>query len=222
MPQTDDAGSGPRGPFRLGEWLVEPSLNRLTRGDDTVALEPRLMDLLLLLARHPGEVLSPEATIDAVWAQQFVGEGLLRRAVASLREALGDDAKAPTYIETISKRGYRLIAEPVPVGGEMAPVSLDETERVAVGSAWLRPRLLASTLGAVLLFGVVSVGVWRARQSTLPGAGPNEPKRLVVLPFMNLGPSEHEYFADGMTVELINRLATASGLHVISNTTAMK
>ena len=100
--------------FGLGGWTVEPALNRLTRDSEEVHLEPRAMDLLVFLAQYPGEVLSREALIDGVWHKKFVGEAVLRNAVAALRRALGDRTDHPSYIETISKRGYRLIA---PVSG---------------------------------------------------------------------------------------------------------
>lgn len=105
-------------PFRLGNWLVEPELNRLSGDSGVVHVEPRAMDLLVFLARHPGEVLSRETLIDGVWKKRFVGEAVLRNTVAALRRALGDRAECPTYIETISKRGYRLIA---PVAMEGSP-----------------------------------------------------------------------------------------------------
>ncbi len=107
--------------FGLGGWTVEPALNRLTRQSEVVQLEPRAMDLLVFLAQRPGEVLSRETLIDGVWRKRFVGEAVLRNAVAALRRALGDRAAHPTYIETISKRGYRLIA---PVSG-LGPPSAD-------------------------------------------------------------------------------------------------
>jgi len=97
-------------PFGLGNWLVEPALNRMSGASGVVHLEPRLMDLLVYLAHHQGEVLSRETLIDGVWQTQFVGEAALRNAVAALRRALGDNADSPNYIETITKRGYRLIA----------------------------------------------------------------------------------------------------------------
>jgi serine/threonine-protein kinase len=217
MSQTDDADSAPSGSFRLGEWTVEPSLNRISRGADSVQLEPRLMDLLVFLARHPGEVLSQQAIIDGVWAEEYVGEGVLRRAVASLREALGDDAMEPTHIETISKRGYRLIAEV----SRLEPESAAPVEPRAEG---FRPRwthALAVAIAAVIALLVVlpPEGIWqRIRDQE---ADTRTPPRIVVLPFENLGPPEDEYFADGMTEELISRLAAVSDLHVISRTSAM-
>ena len=102
--------------FQLGEWQVEPELNRLSGDTGVVHLEPRAMDLLVFLARHPGDVLSRETLIDGVWKTQFVGEAVLRNTVAALRRALGDSADCPNFIETIPKRGYRLIA-PVTVEG---------------------------------------------------------------------------------------------------------
>jgi len=105
-------------PFSLGEWLVQPQLNRLSHaGSADVQLEPKMMDVLVCLAQSHGDVVSREALIDAVWPEVFISESVLTRAIAGLRRALGDDARGPRFIETISKRGYRLIgpADPAPV-----------------------------------------------------------------------------------------------------------
>jgi TolB-like protein/DNA-binding winged helix-turn-helix (wHTH) protein len=211
MPQTGSTSIEHRDPFRLGDWLVEPLLNRLTRGDESVHLEPRAMDLLVFLAQHPGEVLSRETLIDGVWAEQFVGEAVLRQTIAALRDALGDDAREPTFIETIPKRGYRLIA----AVAEVEPPVEQETGRPAARFPGLR-RVVWVAVGAALLLAVIVALLWHGRQA--PPAGP---KRIVVLPFENLGPPEDEYFADGMTEEIISRLAAVSDLHVISRTSAM-
>jgi TolB-like protein/Flp pilus assembly protein TadD len=84
---------------------------------------------------------------------------------------------------------------------------------------WLT--VAAPVVGALLLL-VVALLLWRAAQAPPPEPTEEGPKRIIVLPFLNLGAAENEYFADGMTVELINRLAAVSGLHVISSTTAMR
>lgn len=107
--------------FRLGGLLVEPDLNRLTRGGESVRLEPKMMDLLVLLARRAGEVVSKDDIVAGVWEESFVTDSVITRAVAGLRHALGDDARSPSFIETISKRGYRLIAEIEAPGGKVAP-----------------------------------------------------------------------------------------------------
>lgn len=109
-------------PFTLGAWLVQPSLNRLSRGDDEqVQLEPKMMDVLVHLAARAGDVVSREALIDAVWPELHVTEGVLTRAVSGLRRALGDDARSPIFIETIAKRGYLLLPKPVPTEGRSTP-----------------------------------------------------------------------------------------------------
>ncbi len=97
-------------PFRLGEWLVEPRINRLTRDGESIQIELKMMDVLVCLARHAGEMVERRQLIDTVWATEFISATILTRAIAELRNALGDDARNPSFIETIHRRGYRLIA----------------------------------------------------------------------------------------------------------------
>jgi DNA-binding winged helix-turn-helix (wHTH) protein len=117
--------------FRLAEWLVQPSLNRLSRGDTTVQVEPKLMDVLVYLADHQGEVVSKIDITDGVWPEVFITESVITRAIAGLRRALEDDAREPRFIETISKRGYRLMVPPettAPVAKrEVAPAGVVRT-----------------------------------------------------------------------------------------------
>ena len=96
-------------PFRLGEWLVEPILGRLTRGATTVQIELRIMDVLVYLAIHTSELVTRKQLIDSVWGTEFISDNTLTHAIAELRSALGDDARNPTYIETLHRRGYRLL-----------------------------------------------------------------------------------------------------------------
>ena len=97
--------------FRIAGWLVQPSLNRLTIDERVVQLEPKLMDVLVYLAENAGQVMSKIDITDAVWSDVFITESVITRSIAGLRRAFGDDVKNPRFIETISKRGYRLIAE---------------------------------------------------------------------------------------------------------------
>lgn len=98
--------------FVLGEWRVHPAANTIARGTEEIRLEPKLMDVLQCLAGHAGEVVSKRRLIDEVWNTEFIAENSLTRAIADLRRALGDSARSPKYIQTIPKRGYRLMAEP--------------------------------------------------------------------------------------------------------------
>jgi DNA-binding winged helix-turn-helix (wHTH) protein len=123
------------GEFELAGWHVYPSLNRLSRGETSLRLEPKMMDVLVALARRPGEVLSKDELAAAVWPGLFITESVITRAIAGLRRALEDDARAPRFIETIAKRGYRLLAAPrslaparveAPVPGvAVAPAAVD-------------------------------------------------------------------------------------------------
>ena len=99
--------------FRLGDWRVEPAANTLMRVEEEIHLEPKVMEVLSCLAEHAGEVVSKRELIDAVWQTEFIAENTLTRAIAEIRRALGDDARHPTYIQTIPKRGYRLLPEVV-------------------------------------------------------------------------------------------------------------
>ena len=101
-------------PFRIGDWLVEPSLNRLSRGDTTIQLELKVMDVLVCLAERAGEVVPRQEIVDRVWATEFISDNTLTHAITELRNALGDDARNPSFIETIHRRGYRLIASVEP------------------------------------------------------------------------------------------------------------
>jgi DNA-binding winged helix-turn-helix (wHTH) protein len=97
--------------FRIGDWRVEPAANVLVRGDEEVRLELKVMEVLCCLAGHADEVVTKRELMDEVWRTEFVAENTLTRTIAKLRRILGDDARKPSYIQTVHKRGYRLIAE---------------------------------------------------------------------------------------------------------------
>ena len=101
-------------PFRLGEFLVQPALNRVSGVDEMAQVEPRVMQVLLCLADSDGEVVSRHALMDMVWTDTIVGEEVLTRAVSELRRIFRDKARSPRYIETIRNHGYRLLVPVVP------------------------------------------------------------------------------------------------------------
>ena len=100
--------------FRVGDWWARPALNRLERGEETIQLEPKIMQVLVQLADSAGEVVTREALFGSVWDGAFVSEDVLTRSVVELRKTFGDDSRNPRIIETIPKKGYRLIVN----GGE--------------------------------------------------------------------------------------------------------
>jgi len=98
-------------PFRLGDWTVHPIDGVLSRGDLSERVEPRVMSVLVYLAERAGDVVLKDDILATAWSGQFVEEAVLSQCVYSLRKALGDDARSPSYIATVPRRGYRVIAE---------------------------------------------------------------------------------------------------------------
>ena len=108
-------------PFKIGDWTVEPALNRVSAKSITKALEPRLMRLLILLAETPGEPVSKDHILQEVWGGLSVTDESLSQAISKLRKVLGDDPDKPVYIETIRKQGYRLCTTVSPPDRSEAP-----------------------------------------------------------------------------------------------------
>jgi eukaryotic-like serine/threonine-protein kinase len=146
---VDPAGEAPSpsSPFRLGEWTVEPMLNTVSRGGQSVHVRRQLIDLLVCLASRPGQVVPKEEIFKAVWPGQFVAETGLARCISQLRDVFGDDPRDPQVIETIPTRGYRLLlrAERVaPAGAGVVPQPVpggpaDDREPADEGSAGRPP-----------------------------------------------------------------------------------
>jgi DNA-binding winged helix-turn-helix (wHTH) protein len=116
--------------------VVQPSLNRIEREAEVVHLEPKVMDLLVYLAGRAGKVVPKAQLIDEVWRTEFIAESALTRAIGELRRALGERAREPHYLETITKRGYRVIAT-VEYLGAPPPEDHDEghEEEIAIPCA---------------------------------------------------------------------------------------
>jgi len=97
-------------PFVLGGWEVFPDQGCIKRADDKVRLQPRAMEILVYLASRRPDVVSADELIDRLWNPSVVGEENVKVAISKLRQSLGDDPKSPTYIQTVPRRGYRVIA----------------------------------------------------------------------------------------------------------------
>jgi TolB-like protein/DNA-binding winged helix-turn-helix (wHTH) protein/Flp pilus assembly protein TadD len=203
--------------LQVGDWEVDPALNELRRGGEAVRLEPKAIEVLCHLAERPGEVVGREALLSAIWPGVVVGDDALTQAIIKLRRALGDDAHAPRYIETISKRGYRLIAavgQP-PAAAPAAPAghraSVGGRMKLAVAAAVI----LSGVAVAVLVTGVA--GRWPIASDSRGGLAASSPPTIAVLPLSNLGgDARRDYFSDGLTEDIINALGRFSALRVLS------
>lgn len=99
-----------RGDLRVGSWLVQPSLSSVSSNGSSRRLEPKVMAVLLCLAEAQNAVVSKQQLMEEVWKNTFVTDDVLTRCVSELRDAFGDDARNPVFIQTIPKQGYRLLA----------------------------------------------------------------------------------------------------------------
>jgi DNA-binding winged helix-turn-helix (wHTH) protein/TolB-like protein/Tfp pilus assembly protein PilF len=214
--------------FEVGGWTVEPALYQLSAGGKTCKLEPKAMALLRYLAERPGEVVSREALLSAVWPGVVVGDDSLTQAVIKLRKALGDTAESPAYIQTVPKGGYRLVApvvvKPAPVH---APVERDpeavppatESRRAAVAAA----AVIALSLAAAAAWwfkgeragGVPSGATTMASAEATRAAQPT----VSIRPFEPLGDDPQAVLlARGVTADLVTDLSRVFGLSVITDT----
>ncbi len=101
-------------PIQIGEWLVDVESHQMQRLDDAtqqVIFEPKVMNVLACLIEHAGQVVSSEVLLDRCWPNQFLSDNPLHKCITQLRKAFKDSSRNPTYIQTIPKRGYRLIAQ---------------------------------------------------------------------------------------------------------------
>ncbi len=215
--------------IRVGEWLVQPELNRISCGEKSVAVEPKVIEVLAYLAEHPGEVLPREKILKSVWPDTFVTDEVLTYSISELRKALGDDAKNPAIIQTIPRRGYRLIAPVIrpdqqavtPADASVeseAPISVPRKAGRRVGWTLGLAALAVAVVIGVLLF----VGPFHLRW---PYGSPEGKIVLAVLPLENLaGDPDQDYFSDGLTEELITQIGRLQPgrLRVIARTSAMQ
>ena len=187
------------------------------------------MRVLVCLAEHAGEVVSIEDLLNQVWSDVTVAPDSVYQAVASLRRALGDDPKAPTYIETVPRLGYRMVAAVSPwaeqavAGNGALRASNNGHSTTMPGDDLVRggrqgTRLLwaaAAAVGLALLGALLFYGKLANKQAATPVTAVPPQKSIAVLPFLDLTDDMNEEpFADGMTEELIDKLSKIPDLRV--------
>jgi TolB-like protein/DNA-binding winged helix-turn-helix (wHTH) protein len=220
--------------LNIGEWRVDAASSQISRDEEVVRVDARVMRLLTCLAARAGEVVTTDELLAEVWGGVVVTQDSVYQAVASLRRVLGDDPKSPTYIATVPRRGYRLVArvshgtgaEAAAASGltpamSQAPLAAGPTAAIAGAAAGAQTPAAGPT-GRWKLAMVLGVGaVLCLAQAGSVDSGAGVPQRSVaVLPFLDLTTEsmDQEFFADGLTEELIDDLSRTPGLKVPSAT----
>lgn len=154
----------------IGEWSVDQSTSTIVGPSGEKRLEPKVMDLLVFLMERDQSVSTRDEIMAALWPGVIVGEDVLARTVSKLRTVLGDEARAPTYIETIPKRGYRMMRPALRVEPESVVLADDDQanmtispEKKAITSSIMRHRWLALALICVVLSAWVDHTFWSPR-----------------------------------------------------------
>ena len=225
MVQFGPGGPQPVGvrtsPIRFGIFEVDLASGELRKQGVKIKLQEQPFKALVALAESPHEVLTREELQKRLWPPNTVVDfdRGLNKAINRLREALGDDADNPRFIETVPQRGYRFLAqvEAAPEATAIKPL-LPETEPNVTGTSRLKQRSRVLALAAGLVALTVLLAVYRLMPSSS-----RKIDSIAVLPLENLsGNPAQEYFSDGLTDELIGEIARIGSLRVISRTSIMR
>lgn len=215
--------------FLLAEWEVRPRHGTLRRRADPAAaaihLEPRVMAVLVCLARHAGEVVTRDEFIAAVWEGRAVSDEALSRCISMLRAVLADDSREPRLIRTVSRVGYTLLRSPEPLGGvadgaAVPPAAAAALTRTARDGA---PRRLGlwGAIGVAAL-GAAALTWYRYQSAPPPARSPAPPiKRLLVLPFDTRAARDFgRDVGDELADEIADSLAHIESLRITGHTSA--
>jgi TolB-like protein/DNA-binding winged helix-turn-helix (wHTH) protein/Flp pilus assembly protein TadD len=224
--------------LQIGDWVVDPETDTLARGGELQKLEPRAMRLLLLLAQSPGAVISVDRMLTEVWPGVIVGPASVYQAISQLRRALADTDPEPTYIATVPRKGYRLIAPVHPVTASSTPQSAAATSAPPASAPSAPPatppvagspppgvsgrrrlRLALGSVAALAVLALLADVLWSPLQHYFAPAPATS--SIVVLPFVDMTDSRQDQaFCDGLTEELSNWLAQIPTLRVVARTSA--
>jgi len=221
--------------LRFGVFELDLRAGELRKHGLHIRLQEQPFQLLAMLLEHPGELVTREELQKRLWpADTFVDcDHGRNKAISKIREALGDSAESPRFVETVARRGYRFLAEvKVADTARVSPEpatqphpSADARDRVdlpgksATRRALVLPSAWNTSVFVLLLIVIASLGAWKLHSWNRPSPGI---RSLAVLPLESLSSdASQDYFADGMTDELISDLGQISALRVISRTSVM-
>ena len=200
--------------FQVADWYVDVDANRIQNGEQNIKLESKVMALLVYLAQHQGDVISREQLEADVWVDRVISYDALTSCITRLRKVLGDDSRQPVYIETVPKKGYRLIA----------PVCWTDLKQQANA---LTPTLKTSSkksmhslilIAIVLILAITGIAIIGSQPETVDSVAEySDTPSIVVLPFDNLSNTAAQaYFSDGITADINIALSKLSGLLVVA------
>jgi DNA-binding winged helix-turn-helix (wHTH) protein/tetratricopeptide (TPR) repeat protein len=204
------------GDIRVGSKLIRPQLNVVVSDHDSIKVEPRVMQVLLCLVDNAGDVVSKDRLLQSVWGETFVGEEALTNAVSLLRKALGDDPRQPAFIQTVAKRGYRLIA-PVSDPSSIGATAAEGSRRARRAASPRRQRAAVGvTAMLALFFAVLTVHLWgpppRVEEDPWQALKPS----VAVLYFENVaGDPSLEWLRTGLTEMLVTDLSQSPDIRVV-------
>jgi TolB-like protein/DNA-binding winged helix-turn-helix (wHTH) protein/Flp pilus assembly protein TadD len=214
--------------LRFDTFELDLRAGELRKHGAKLRLQGQPLQVLAILLQSAGNLVTREELSSQLWpADTFVDfDHSLHNAIGRIREVLGDSAEIPRYIETLPRRGYRFIA---PVEEVQAPQILagngnKSREAVAVAPATARQSKTRAALAlALLIFAATGSTLWLVRAVSRPTSAAPRLRSIAVLPLENLsGDPSQQYFADGMTEQLITDLAKVNALRVISRTSVMR
>ncbi len=186
--------------FELGPWEVLPDLGLLRQGETERHLEPKVMNVLVLLASSDGDVVTSDQIVEVVWDGRPTATEAIVQKIKVLREKLGDDPKDPKFIQTIHKIGYRLVC----------PVTVPESVE-AESARPIFPVYIWPIVGGVLAIAVITVVVLGNRKIQLLETVTS----VAVCPFQNMSAEADEPFVFGFREQLISTLSREPNLRII-------
>jgi TolB-like protein/DNA-binding winged helix-turn-helix (wHTH) protein/Tfp pilus assembly protein PilF len=222
------------GRLRFAVFEVDLRAGELTKRGMHIRLQEQPFQVLAMLLERPGELVTREELREKIWGQTVIDfDHGLNKAINKIREALGDSADSPRFVETVARRGYRFLADvaPIDAAADRQPepesarlVPPTDSHRVELADAGKPPKQPHRThvwigfgLGLVLVLAAALSWILYSQSQPSPRI-----RSLAVLPLESLsGDASQDYFADGMTDELITSLGQISALRVISRTSAM-
>lgn len=204
--------------LKVGDWIIEPASGQIFKNDKEHRLEPKAMAVLVYLAKHPGEIVTRSELEESVWQGSIVTYEALTVTINKIRAALEDNSRKPRYIETLSKRGYRLIS----------PVTMLETKYLSSLSKTQSSFYKPASLIMIAVIIIIASGIFFYISDSKPVTTsktpiiPQDVPSIAVIPFSNIsGNTAQDYFAAGMTEYIITDLSRLSSLLVISRSSVL-